>query len=93
MKSVSIEINKDDDIHLQAHRGRTSLNGIGSEFLKFLVVRISFLLQLVSFTVDSDQLSPTRTVDTDTLHTRLLLEHFDSVHITLWLKVSHELSA
>ena len=34
MKSVSININKNDDIHLQAHRGGTSLSGIGSE-LKF----------------------------------------------------------
>ena len=35
LKTVSIEINKDDGIHLQAHRGRTSLNGIGRELIKF----------------------------------------------------------
>ena len=35
MKSVSIKINKDDGIHLQAHRGGTSLNGIGSELIIF----------------------------------------------------------
>ena len=34
LKSVSIQINKDDGIHLQAHRGGTSLNGIGSELIK-----------------------------------------------------------
>ena len=38
--------------HIQAHRGGTSLDGIVSElFFKKL-----FLLQLVSFTVDSDPL-------------------------------------
>ena len=55
LKSVSIQANKDDGIHLQARRGGTSLNGIGSE-LKKNIVGISFLLQLVSFTVDSDPL-------------------------------------
>ena len=30
LKSVSVQINKDDGIHLQAHCGGTSLNGIGS---------------------------------------------------------------
>ena len=35
LKSVSIQINKDDGIHLQAHRGGTSLNGIGSELIIF----------------------------------------------------------
>ena len=35
LKSVSIQINKDDGIHLQAHRGGTSLNGIGSELTNF----------------------------------------------------------
>ena len=46
-KSVSIKINKDDGIQLQAHRGGTSLNVNCSNL---------FLLQLVSFTVDSDPL-------------------------------------
>ena len=36
----------------QAHRSGTSLNGIGIELIRFFVV-IFFLLQLVSFTVDS----------------------------------------
>ena len=31
----TIQINKDDGIHLQAHRGGTSLNGIGSGLTKF----------------------------------------------------------
>ena len=35
LKSPSIQIKKDDGIHLQAHRGWTSLNGIGSELIKF----------------------------------------------------------
>ena len=35
--SVSIQTNKDDGIHLQAHRGGTSLDGIGSEFTIFLI--------------------------------------------------------
>ena len=56
MKSVSIKINKDDGIHLQAHRGGTSLNGIGSELIIFFYCSNLFLLQLVSFTVDSDPL-------------------------------------
>ena len=34
LKSVSIQINKDDGIHIQVHRGGTSLNGIGSELIK-----------------------------------------------------------
>ena len=56
LKSVSIKINNDDGIHLQAHRGGTSLNGIGSELIKFLNCSNLFLLQLVSFTVDGDTL-------------------------------------
>ena len=55
LKSLSIKINKDDGIHLQAHRGGTSLNGIGSELTIVLIAWI-FLLQLFSFTVDSDPL-------------------------------------
>ena len=43
-------------IHFQAHRGGTCLHGIGSEFIKFLIVQNSSLLQLVSFTVDTDPL-------------------------------------
>ena len=35
LKNVSIQINNDDGIHLQAHRGWTSLNGIGSELIIF----------------------------------------------------------
>ena len=42
LNSVSIQINKDDGIHLQAHRGGTSLNGIGSELTIFLIAWISF---------------------------------------------------
>ena len=40
---------------LQAHRGGTSLNGIGSELIRFFKWS-SFLLHLVSFTVDGDAL-------------------------------------
>ena len=43
MKSVSIKINKDDGIHLQAHSGGTSLNGIGSELIKFLLFKSLFV--------------------------------------------------
>ena len=35
LKNFSIQINNDDGIHLQAHRGGTSLNGIGSELIIF----------------------------------------------------------
>ena len=35
LKSVSIQIKKDDGIHLQAHRCGTSLDGIGSELIRF----------------------------------------------------------
>ena len=42
LKSVSIQINTDDGIHLQAHRGGTSLNGIGSELINFWTVQISY---------------------------------------------------
>ena len=43
LKSVSIQINKDDGIHLQAHRGGTSLNGIGSELIIFLLIKSLFV--------------------------------------------------
>ena len=55
LKSVSIKINKDDGIHPHLHRGGTSLDGIGSELIIFDSSNL-FLLQLVSFTVDSDPL-------------------------------------
>ena len=41
-------------LQLQVPRGGTNPNGVGSELTIFS--RISFLLQLVSFTVDSDPL-------------------------------------
>ena len=47
---------KEDGIHLQAQRGVTSLNGIGSELTKFSNCSNLFLLQLLSFTVDSHPL-------------------------------------
>ena len=53
LKSVSMQINKDDGIHLQAHRGGTRLNGIGSELTIFFFLA-HFLSQLDSFAVDSD---------------------------------------
>ena len=56
LKSVSIQTNKDDGIHLQAHRGGTSLNGIGSELIELFNWSNLFLLQLVSFTVGGDPL-------------------------------------
>ena len=56
LKSLSIQNNTVDGIPLQAHRGGTSLNGIGNELIRFFEL-IFFLLQLVSFTVDSDPLS------------------------------------
>ena len=44
--------------HLQVSRGGTHLNGVGSELTNFILFcsDLSFLLQLVSFTVDSDPL-------------------------------------
>ena len=42
-------------LHLQVPRGGTHPNAVGSE-LTFFFARISFLLQLVSFTVDCDPL-------------------------------------
>ena len=36
-KSVSIQINKDDGIRLQAHRGGTSVNGIGNELIRIFL--------------------------------------------------------
>ena len=55
LKSLFLQNNTGDGIPLQAHRGGTSLNGIGSELIRFFKV-IFFLLQLVSFTVDGDPL-------------------------------------
>ena len=55
LKSLSIHINTVDGIPLQARRGGTSLNGIGNELIRIFKLMI-FLLQLVSFTVDSDPL-------------------------------------
>ena len=79
MKSVSIKINKDDGIHLQAHRGGTSLNGIGSELINFLIVQISFCyswFRLQSIAIHCNR----REVRTDTPHTRLFLKHIGLVH-------------
>ena len=59
LKSFSIQINKDDGICLQAHRGGTSLNGIGSELTFFWNWLNLNLWKLVSWTVDSDPLQPT----------------------------------
>ena len=56
LRSPSIQVSKDDGIHLQAHRGGTSLNGNGSELTIFSNCLNLFLLQLVSFTVDRDPL-------------------------------------
>ena len=41
---------------LQVPRGGTHLNGVGNEPTIFLLGSFFFLLQLVSFTVDSDPL-------------------------------------
>ena len=57
-----------DGIPLQAIRSGISLNGIGSELWFFFFLVIFFLLQLVSFTVDSDPLYPTGGVDRYTSH-------------------------
>ena len=44
-------------LHLQVPRGGTHPNGVRSELTFFLISSgLSFLLQLVSFTVDSDPL-------------------------------------
>ena len=43
-------------LHLQAPRGGTHLNGVGSELTKVVFCSDLFLLQLVSFTVGSDPL-------------------------------------
>ena len=43
------------DLHLQVPRGGTHLNGVGSELVIFFLLRC-LLLELVSFTVDSDPL-------------------------------------
>ena len=87
MRSVSIQINKDDGIHIQAHRGVRSLNGIGSEVINFLIVQIFFCyswFRLQSITIHCNR----RTVQTDYTSHESFLEHFHFVHITLWLKVS-----
>ena len=77
VKSVSIQINKEDGIHLQAHRGGRSLNGIGNELIFDELIRI-FLSQLVSFTVDIGPLEPMGGVDR--YFTRDFLDLFDFVH-------------
>ena len=43
LKSLSIQIDTDDGIPLQAHRGGTSLNGIGNELIIFLMMRLLFV--------------------------------------------------
>ena len=87
LKSLSIQINTVDDIPLQAHRGGTSLNGIGNEFRRFFQL-IFFLLQLISFTVDSDPLQPTECVDRYTSHEFFLIHFAHVITLTSWLKVS-----
>ena len=52
LKSLVLQINTDDCIPLQAHRGGTSLNGIGNELIFFHWSEF-LLLQLVSFVVDA----------------------------------------
>ena len=51
LKSLSIQINTDCGIFLQAHRGGTSLNGFGNELIILKKWWDFFLLRLVSFTV------------------------------------------
>ena len=41
-KASPIQINKDDGVHLQARRGGTSLNGVESELIIFLIDQICF---------------------------------------------------
>ena len=59
--SPALELTNTQDgnigFHLQVPRGSTHLNGVGSELtILFILLRSLFLLQLVSFTVDSDPL-------------------------------------
>ena len=56
LKSLFLQNNTGDGIPLQAHRGGTNLNGSGSELIIMFLKCSSFLLQMVSFTVDSDPL-------------------------------------
>ena len=61
-----------DGILLQAHRGGTRLDGIGGVRKN---LKLPFLLQLVSFTVDGEPLYPTECVDRYTSH-ESVLTHF-----------------
>ena len=58
-----------------------------------LLFLLSFSLQLVSFTVDGDPLLPTGCVDRVNSHETFSRHFHPCAHITLWLKVSHDVSA
>ena len=57
------------------------------------LLRSLFLLQLISFTVDRDPLWPTGCVDRTHSHETFSRHFHPCAHITLWLKVSHDVSA
>ena len=92
MKSVSIKINKDDGIHLQAHRGGTSLNGIGSELIIFLIVQISFCYSWFRLQSIAIHCNRRGSDDRYTSHETLSQTHWPCARITLRLKVSQRVS-
>ena len=83
-------------LHLQVPRGGTHLNGVGSELTIFLFCSDLFFcyswFRLQSMAIHCNR----RRVWTEPLATRLsrTYAHFHPcAHITLWLKVSHDVSA
>ena len=82
--------------HLQVPRGGTHPNAVGSEAHKFLFARISFLLQLVSFTADrircTDGVCEQNTL-THCVFSRTFAHISSLFTCTAWIKVSHDVSA
>ena len=65
---------------LQVPRGGTHPNGVGSELTKFFLARISFLLQLVSFTAEERSTVTDGWVWTEHPHTAYFLAQLDTFH-------------
>ena len=78
-------------LHLQVPRGGTHPNGVGSVLKNNFRLNLFSWLQLVSFTADSDSLSPTGSVNRTPSHR--VFAHISSLFTcTAWLKVLQRVS-
>ena len=75
-------------LHLQVLSGGTHLNGVGSELTIFMFAQISFCYSWFRL-----QLITIHCVDRTPSHETFSRHFHPCAHITLWLKVSHDVSA